>query len=127
MSSQYLCEAWSGIAARLRLESCQQALRCALTSSQHRRGRGLEMLSRKTALKLLHSLICMVGWSGVVSWYHWWAPLPGRGPWERLLWAGKLSAEPQTTVHSWSFGLSCHRLGEFGMGSFRTLLWMSWL
>lgn len=63
MSSQYLREDWSGIAARLRLEGCQQALRCALTSSQHQRGRGLGMLSRKTALKLLHSLICMVGWS----------------------------------------------------------------
>lgn len=61
MSSQYLREDWPGMAARLRLEGCQQPLRCSLTSSQHRRG----MLSRKTALKQLHSLICMVGWSGV--------------------------------------------------------------
>lgn len=50
MSSQYLCEDWPGIAARLRLEGCQQALRRALTDSQHQRGRGLEMLSGKTAL-----------------------------------------------------------------------------
>lgn len=54
------------MAARLRLEGCQQALRHALTSSQHRRGRGLEMLSRKTTLKQLHSLIYIVGWSGVL-------------------------------------------------------------
>lgn len=80
MSSQYLREDWPGIAARLRLEGCQQALRRAL------------MLSRKTALKLLHSLICMMGWSGPL------VSLVGSISKQRVLgkarlgWAGKLLA-----------------------------------
>lgn len=123
MSSQCLHEDWPGITARLRLEGCQQALRHALTGSQLRRGRGLEMLSSTTALKLLHSLICMLG----VEWCHWWPPLPGREPWERLVWAAKLPAEPKITAASWALGLSCHRVGEFGMGGFGALLWVSWL
>lgn len=78
------------MAARLRLEGCQQALRRVL------------MLSRKTALKLLHSLICMMGWSGPL------VSLVGSTSRQRALgkaglgWDGKLLAEPQTTADSWS-------------------------